>query len=215
MRQILFTGLLIISALFSKAQNISMGPSVGFGHTWLINHEEVTGKFKSSWNAGLSFIYSGRTKFGFGADIKFSSEGNKSTYITASIPEEQGREVIEWYHINYIRIPIKIIYFFGKEGKVVRPHIYAGPSIGFLAGGHIIDDIGEVKLKWDTKDYIKGFDIGGIVAAGFSFKLASNACLSTDISYYHGFSDISNIYNNDHNRNVQLNIGLLFGIKKK
>src|SRR5690348_3371639 len=70
--------ILVISS-FSKlnAQTFSIGPTGGFGHSW-INNFGGDAKFNPMWNAGIAFMYSTKTNFGIGADVKYSSEGNKA-----------------------------------------------------------------------------------------------------------------------------------------
>lgn len=101
----------------------------------------------------------------------------------------------------------------------------------FFIGGKTISNYTNYTVKDDTKDYIKNFDFGGIVAAGANFKLSSAARLNTDIAYYNGFENISKIkYNvntmvlqtnilrnesNNYNKNLQFNVSLLIGLRKK
>ncbi len=194
-----------------NAQNISIGPTAGFGHSWITNYSDKT-KFNATWNAGLSFIYSTKTNFGIGADLKYSAEGIKNEY-TVEGPADGLITVTNTLNANYIRIPFKLIYFLGKYGNAVRPKLYIGPDFGFFVGGKSVFDYGNV--KYDTKEFIKGFDLGGIVAAGLNFRLAPATWLNTDIAYYNGFTNVSKDDNNNHNKNLQLNIGLLVSLKKK
>ena len=204
----------ILSAgIFTKAQNISIGPTAGFGHSW-ISGLDLEGKFNAAWNGGLSLIYSTQTNFGIGMDIKYSSEGNKVTYIGEGIPEEPLTTVTRTVDANYIRVPLKLIYFFGKYGSAVRPKIYAGPSFGFFTGGEVVEEVGESKFRSDTKDNIKNFDLGVTAAAGLNFRLAPRTWLNTDLAFYQGFSDISKDGSTQHNGNVGINVGLLVGLSK-
>ncbi len=148
----MFVVMLFAIGSITKAQNFSIGPIAGFGHAWLTNYNSVDVRFNPSWNAGLSFIYSTKKNFGFGADAKYSTEGNKINYIGIG-PNDAPVTVIRTLHLNYIRVPLKFIYFFGKHGNVVRPKIYAGPSFGFLAGGHIVEEESGIKYKSNSKDY--------------------------------------------------------------
>jgi outer membrane protein W len=140
------------------------------------------------------------------ADLKFSGEGGKNTF-------DAGGNHQEWkYRAYYIRVPIQAVYFFGDLGDVVRPKISLGPSAGFLVAGDskaYINDALDSKLK--TKDLLEGFDFGLTGAVGVNFKLGGDKWLNTDISYYHGITD-AGIFIELRNRNVMLNIGLLFPI---
>ena len=202
--------ILLIISFSSKAQNISLGPTAGFGHSWITNYGDS--KFNPAWNVGLSFIYSSQSKFGFGADVKYSAEGIKNTYLVEG-PAGGLVAATNILNANYIRVPVKLIYFFGKYGSKIRPKIYVGPDFGFFAGGESLFKDGDVRYK--TSDFIKSFDVGGIVSAGLNFKLSSSVWLNTDIAYYNGFTDVSKDVTKSYNRNIQLNAGLLVGLRKK
>ena len=208
---ILFIAIFMASISKLNAQTFSIGPTAGFGHSWITNYSDRT-KFNAAWNAGLSFIYSTKTNFGIGVDIKYSAEGIKNDYSVEG-PADGLITVTNTLNANYIRVPFKLIYFFGKYGNAVRPKLYVGPDFGFFVGGKSVLDYGNV--KYDTKEFIKGFDFGGIVAAGLNFRLAPATWLNTDIAYYNGFINVSKDDNNNHNKNLQLNIGLLVSLKKK
>lgn len=187
-----------------KAQTFSIGPTGGFGHSWISN-TSGDGKFNPAWNAGVSFIYSTKSNFGIGADVKYSAEGNKSTTgdITSTI------------NANYVRVPVKLIYFFGKQGDAIRPKIAAGPSVGFLTDAAQTTSVEGVKVETDIKNDLHNFDFGVTAAAGLNFRLAPRTWLNTDLAFYQGLSDITkNNGSTQHNANVGVNVGLLLGLGK-
>jgi len=190
--------------LATKAQRFSLGPTAGFGHSWISN----TGgdnKFNPAWNAGVSFIYSTKSNFGIGADVKYSAEGNKS---------ETGN-VTNVINANYVRVPVKLIYFFGKQGDAVRPKISAGPSFGFLTDANETTSVDGVKVNTDINDGVKSFDFGLTAAAGLNFRLAPRTWLNTDVAFYQGLTDMTkNNTSTQHNANLGVNVGLLVGIGK-
>ena len=214
MKRVLIIAVMVTTGIISKAQTISFGPTGGFGHSWITNSDGDS-KFNPAWNAGLSLIYSSKSNFGLGVDVKYSAEGNKTTYTAAGIPEQPNNTVTETVNVNYIRVPVKLIYFFGNNKSAVRPKIYAGPSFGFLTGGNIADELSGIKTKVDTKDYIKNFDFGVTAAAGLNFRVAPRTWLNTDIAFYQGLTDITKSNNStQHNANVGVNLGLLIGLGK-
>ena len=146
---------ILVMSVFSKlsAQTFSIGPTGGFGHSW-INNTNGDAKFNPAWNAGISFMYSTKTNFGIGADVKYSAEGNKA--IVSGV-----NNVID---ANYIRVPVKLAYFAGKYGSAVRPKIYVGPSFGFLSSANSTTTVSNVKVKQILKIIMKNFDFG--VTAG-------------------------------------------------
>ena len=197
----------------SKAQTISLGPTGGFGHSWITN---TTGDSRSNpaWNGGLSFIYSSHTNFALGVDVKYSSEGNKIEYKTPG-PADGMIDAKSTVNANYVRVPVKLIYFFGNNNSTVRPKIYAGPSFGFLTGGKTRVNVDGVVTKENTKDEIRNFDFGVTAAAGLNFKVAPRTWLNTDLAFYQGLTDITKSNNStQHNGNVGVNVGLLVGLGK-
>jgi outer membrane protein W len=204
MKKVLIVIAILSIGIFTKAQTFSIGPTGGFGHSWISN-SNGDGKFNPAWNAGLSFIYSTKTNFGIGADVKYSSEGNKV----------EAAGVSNVINANYVRVPVKLIYFFGNNGSAVRPKIYAGPSFGFLTGANESATVSGVKVKTDISDDIKSFDFGVTAGAGLNFRLAERTWLNTDLAFYHGFTDMTKNNNTtQQNANVGVNVGLLVGLGK-
>ena len=206
----------ILICITVKAQNFSIGPTIGFGHSWISNQVEEDLMFNPSWNAGLSFNYSTKKNFGIGADLKYLTEGNKFSYLGAYIPEAPpSGKTTEWHHFNYLRLPVKFIYFFGQPGKRLRPKIYAGPDFGIGTKLQVVEKNNGDKYKAGVETYYKSFDVGITAAAGLNFRLASSTWLNTDVAYYNGLQNISKTNSNNRNRNIELSIGLLTGLKKK
>jgi outer membrane protein W len=204
MKKVMIITAILGIGIISKAQTFSIGPTGGYGHSWITN-SSGDNKFNPAWNAGLSFVYSTRSNFGIGADVKYSTEGNKAT--TADITN-----VI---NANYVRVPVKLIYFFGRKGNAVRPKISAGPSFGFLTDANETSTASGVKVKTDINNDIKNFDFGVDAAAGLNFRLAPRTWLNTDIAYYQGLTDMTKNNNaTQRNGNVGVNVGLLVGVGK-
>lgn len=204
MKRILVSGAIAFAALQVSAQNLSFGPTAGFGHGWM-GGEDVSGKgkFHATYNIGGKLVYSFISHWGISADVKFSGEGGARTIEDADYIQR----------LNYIRIPLQGIYFFGEYGDAVRPKVSAGPSFGFLVGGKAkTKEDGEVIAEIDSKDAFKGFDLGVQAAAGANFRIARNTWLNTDITYYHGLTNIHEMADKVFNRGLGLNVGVTFGI---
>lgn len=188
------------------AQHISLGPTAGFGHGWISTDNapaNYKARFHADYNVGAKLVYSIVSNWGVSADVLFSGEGG-----TRGI--DKNNKQID--RINYLRIPLQAIYFFGKYGDRIRPKISVGPSFGFVLGGkekqyQNADLIREVQIK----PLINSFDIGLNAAVGANIRVCKKTWLNTDISYYNGFKNIStsSVVNNKQ-RGVMLNIGVLF-----
>lgn len=188
--------LFFINAFAQK--NVSIGPIAGFGHAW-ISGGEGDNRYKPSGNVGLQLVYSAIGNFGIGGNLVYSIEGGS---------REIGN-VKYTTRLNYLRIPVTAMYFFGQLGDRVRPKVSIGPSVGFLVGGE--QDLNGV-INEDVKDDFKKIDIGIHATAGFHFRLISNTWLTLDMNYYNGMSDITEVNQKNKNRNIGLNAGLLFGL---
>ncbi len=204
MKKILAVALLVAgTGIIANAQSkkatdskFSIGPTAGFGWTSLSNFDDS--KYKAAGSFGLSAVYSAVEHFGIGLDLKYSFEGAK---------KDAANNRTDEFDINYVRIPLKAIYFFNKYGDNVRPKLFAGPSFGILSSSKINDV--------DQKANTESFDVGLIAGGGLNFRLADRTWFSTDVSYTHAFSNAykKDFYSVDHkNRNVQLNVGVNFGL---
>ena len=180
-------------------QSISFGPNAGFGFTWITGNG--THKYQPAVNFGASFIYSANSHLGVGADLKYSVEGGKTEIDNATYTTG----------LNYVRVPLKAIFFFREDGDRVRPKISFGPSFGLLAGGK--QKSGQIENR--STDAFKTFDFGFLTTAGMHVRLIANTWLTLDMNYYHGVSDISETTTfKNKNRNLQMNVGLAVGIDK-
>ena len=192
------------------AQSNSLGINAGFGHSWLKNYDDI--QFNPSGNFGASFVHSTKSNFGFGADLKFSFEGGQEEYMSGSNKIEHTTD------LNYIRVPLKAIYFFGKYGQKVRPKIYAGPSVGILVGAnekYINTGNGNLISERKSDDDYHNFDIGLNAGIGLNYRLVKNTWFTTDLNYYNGFKNIRQATSSlprTTNNNIALNFGVNWGI---
>lgn len=197
MKQLMLTAAAIVSFAVTHAQlNLSAGPNAGFGHTWTSGNGD--NKYQPAGNFGVAVVYSHNNHVGLGLDLKYSIEGGKKEFANVDVTTR----------LNYLRIPVKGIYFFRDYGASFRPKISLGPSFGFLVGGK--QEVGSVET--DAKDLYNSFDVGLLGSAGFHYNLVTNTWLHFDVSYYHGFSDISDASEKNKNRNIGVNVGVAFGI---
>jgi outer membrane protein W len=206
MKKVMIITAILGIGIISKAQTFSIGPTGGYGHSWISN-SGGDNKFNPFWNGGLSFIYSTRSNFGIGADVKYSAEGNKLMTGDGAVTNVMN--------LNYVRVPVNLIYFFGNQGNAVRPKISVGPSFGFLTNANETSTTSGVKVKTDLGNDVKNFDFGLQAEAGLNFRLAPRTWLNTDLAYYHGLTDITkNNGSTQRNRDVGVNVGLLVGMGK-
>lgn len=190
------------------AQNLSFGPTIGVGHSWMTGFENV--KFKPSVNVGGTLVYSFVSHWGVGADLRASFlEGVRTK-------TENGNASSEYkMNATFLRVPFKAYYFFGEYGDRVRPKLYAGPSLGFLLGGKtkLENTSGSTTntIEGDTKDVLKSFDFGFVAGAGLNYRLKKNTWLNVDLNYQNGLVDMSETPNSfNATRNIGVNVGVTF-----
>lgn len=166
---------------------ISIGPVIGFGHAWM--SPVANSEYNPGMSAGLFGIYAPNEHWGLGMDVRYSIEGSKK-----DIPEVGF--VNQKY--QYLRVPVRAMYFFGKWGDDFRPKVTLGPSMGFL-------------LAHDGPVYTteSKFDFGVAATGGFNYRIYRGTWLNADLGYYHGFTDaIMHTSNREMHRNLMLNIGV-------
>ncbi|GAB2673816.1 hypothetical protein GCM10027036_29040 [Flavihumibacter cheonanensis] len=204
--RITLAALTISGSIFAQ-DNLSLGGTAGFGHTWLSN--STNSRYQPAGNLGLSLTYSTETNWGFGADLKWSIEGGKTS--TANFTSTT--------RLDYVRVPVKVMYFFGERGNAFRPKLTVGPSVGFLVGGknEATTIAGDTKTTVETNasDFAKSVDLGVAASAGFNYRLVERTWLNVDLNYYHGLTDVLEAASVDQkNRNIGINVGVSFGIGK-
>lgn len=195
----------------AHSQNFSVGPFKGFGHSIVsVNDNSQSGlnkRFYPSFTIGGKFVYSFVSNWGISGGVNFSHEGGRLKGTLGG-----NNEVEYTYNTNYIRIPLQGIYFFGKLGDRIRPKLAAGPSIGFLLGGTSTSGmVQNIKIETDTKDIFEPVDMGVTGSAGVNFRIVKDIWLNSDITYYHGLTDInSSGPGSFRNRNLQMMMGVTF-----
>jgi outer membrane protein W len=200
--KILFSCLILVAGSCAFSQNkltktavepvgdspFTIGSKGGYGHSFLFPYNNCG--YHSSWEIGLALMYMADDHIGFSLDGLYSSEG--ATFKTGDLSSKTM--------LSYMRIPLKVNYFFRGAEKDFRPKIAIGPSLGILLE------------EADYSGYEK-IDYGATGSLGFSYRLLRGFWLSCDAGYYHSLKDISPADpENVRNGNLRLEIGLLVGL---
>jgi hypothetical protein len=198
MKKIILTTSFLLTGLVAFSQTgqtelkkaaFSIGPTIGVAHSFMFPF--ITQGINLVGNYGVTAIYA-PSNWGVGLDVRYSMEGSKT-----HTPEGTRHT-----DIDYIRVPIKAIYFMGAYDNSFRPKITLGPSLGFLA------------RESDTFDgKANGFDAGINASIGFNNRLSSGIWLNVDLNYYQGLMDVmKDTGATEMNGNIGLNLGLAFGL---
>lgn len=187
---------MLISIGAIHAQTLSIGPVVGINISKFT--ENAASKNLVGMSAGALANYSVNEHVGLSAKLLFSQLGSKYTNNNATT------------RLNYLQMPISLVYYFGEAGKNFRPKIYGGPYFGRLLStkDENKNDIGG--------DIFKKLDIGGQVGLGFNYLLKSRTWLNADLGYGTSFTNIlKNEATKEHNAAITLNLGISFPIGSK
>jgi hypothetical protein len=194
-KQLLTICLFLLGTGIATAQvgdQTSIGPRVGVNFSNVSNVEDS--ESLTGLAIGLTSTYSISESTGLTIDLLYSGEGYK-------IGENELR-------LDYLQIPILFDLFFGELGDKFRPKIYAGLQPGFLLNasnnGNDIDDV------------FNGFNIAVAGGLGFNYRVGSRIWLNTDLRAALGLSDIREDAIGDKvaNSNIQLSLGLAYGLSK-
>lgn len=177
-----------------EQSKFSIGVIGGFGHSFLMPYSNTA--FCPSWNAGISAIYSPWQHWGVGLDALYSAEGAKFYYQNGA--SDQSDLTIH-RELDYVRVPVKVIYFFRTYEKDFRPKVSLGPTLGVL-------------VNEKNSSNASSVDLGANLTLGFNYRIARAIWINVDANYYQGFLDTySGNSETDLNGNIRLNAGINFG----
>jgi len=214
---------------YSFQRSITVGPRIGINVSTLSGVSDD--KAKPGLVAGVFMVYSVLEHFGLSADLLFSGEGSqyKDNFSSSSNGVMTDVKTTNKLALNYLRMPLQAIVFFGDHGNALRPKLSVGPTIGVLLtaknkysrtttvnnGATLITQDNDQKL--DMKNYFTPIDFGAMAAAGFNYKITEGFWLNFDLRYYIGATDINDsrnflgtntIKNNSFSATAGIGIGL-------
>jgi long-subunit fatty acid transport protein len=180
-------GSLLLSA--QEQPRFTIGTKGGFGHSYIMPYKNSG--FHGSWHIGLTTAYQFTDRWALGADALYSSEG-----ATFKSTVDENLEIST--ELDYMRIPIKGMYYLAPAANDFRMRLSVGPTFGVL----MAEDTG-----------YKDMDFGLNAGLGFTYEMLEDFWLTTDVSYYHGLMDIyAGNTESDRNGNIRLDIGFTFGL---
>jgi hypothetical protein len=170
----------------------SIGPRVGINFSNVSNvddSETLTGLV-----LGLTSTYSISEVSGITVDLLYSQEGF----------ELDGSE----YRLNYLNLPVYYDLFFGELGEAFRPKVYVGLVPGFLINAKINGT--------EFDELYNSFNVSLSGGLGFNLRMGNKIWLNTDLRAYLGLTEIREESAGDKvaNSNVQLSLGLAYGLSK-
>ncbi|SRR5579883_868513 len=172
---------------------------------------ELDYSFNKMWALSLQLLYDQK---GAHADTSFFTTEESPNLIMGTA---------DWT-TTYLEIPILAKVTFDDES--IRPHIFAGPSIGILlsnterfqSSGSSSPKTAPSDTTVNITDYTATIDLSIVAGAGISLSLASGPMLFFDAAYAYGLTSITKSTssytsnNNIYSRDIRLAAGVLFPI---
>jgi hypothetical protein len=209
MKKVLAICLLLTTGFSASAQsNVSLGLTGG-GNYSCVKDPDVHYPYKPGFNGGAVLTWGPVEHWGFGGALLYSLEG----YAFEGMLSEAHVESIT--DLAYLRMPLRVSYFFLSYQDRVRPKIFLGPSPGFLISAvtntEMHNNGSTTRTRTVTTDSYQRFDLGIQAGAGCNIRLTENGIwMNIDAAYTHGLLDISASDYEHYNRNLSLNLGVTF-----
>ena len=187
-----------------SAMTMTLGPTLGFGHSFTSNMNGNV--FKPAPSLGIGAMWA-KQNWGIGVKLEASHEGFKRQF------EQNGVTMRHTIDPTYLRLTPTFNLFPGHFTTHVKPMIYVGPSIARKMAEDTYTSNVDIHEQ-DNQHFVidnqfKEWDFGAVGGLGVSAQVGANTYLNVDASYYHGFFDV---YQGNENRNVKVNLGLMFGL---
>lgn len=194
--KILFTALILITALPAFAQNHLIGLKGGISLT-NVNSSDFTfnDADRRGFSGGLTYEYQFSPRLNLGLDVLYSQKG----FIGYSIfTDEAGRPKGERseteYNYDYLSFPVKVGFngFFGSGGSIflnlgVVPSVLSSAKTFMPGFEGFFED-----TTYYVSDKVTAYDFGGLIEVGVSHKLKKRFFLFSSFSYQQSFISITN-----------------------
>lgn len=219
--------LLFASLLFSQSvsygqsrQRWSFGPRIGLNLTNFVGNNFQTSPqagfdknvLQPGLSAGVGFIYSDISHFGFAVDLLYSQRGNR---IRNTTPNSRDAATVV-NRVNYLELPLTARYFLNTSGNF-RPNVFLGAVPALRLNARQIFSGNGVNYTNEVNDQYRTADLG--LTAGFqlNWRAGNRQRFTVDARYTHGITNISTNPNITDLRNQMITIGLgyNFGIGRQ
>ncbi|RYF77341.1 MAG: PorT family protein [Cytophagaceae bacterium] len=208
--------LLIVTLLFVQSvgysqsrQRWSFGPRVGLNLTNFVGSDVQNTKqaLLPGLSAGLGFVYSDISRFGFGVDLLYSQRGTLTK-------DEFGPGTEKVYRVNYLELPLIGRYYLTSGGKF-RPNLYLGAVPALRLNAKIDVDNGANTTYTDDTQAYRTADLGLTGGIQLNWGTGDRQHFTVDARYTHGVSNISARTSDLRNQMITIGLGYNFGIGRQ
>lgn len=187
-------------------QRWSFGPRLGLNLTNFVGTDvqNTQQALLPGLSAGLGFVYSDISRFGFGVDALYSQRGSilKNAYATNSE---------NFWRVNYFELPIMGRYYL-TSGGTFRPNIYVGavPALRLNAKRDV--DNSTNNNYTDVTQTYRTADLGLTGGIQLNWGTGDRQHFTIDARYTHGITNISTVTSDLRNQMITVGLGYSFGI---
>lgn len=204
--------LIIFATAGLKAQTFptesrwSLGAKTGFNlsHFWGTDFNKDDARLRPGGQVGGFVTWSNMRWFAITGELMYTTKGTRYHYTT---PFGDGKSVTR---VDYLEIPVMFRFFLVDEGNV-RPHISAGPSVGFLmvAQNKGVDPESDVNSFYDDARKV---DLGANLGGGVNIWV-KKVWINPEIRYNLGLVSLMED-SNVRNGAVSLSLGVAVPLDK-
>ena len=208
--------LLIVSILFVQSvgysqsrQRWSFGPRVGLILTNFVgtNVQNTKQSLLPGLSAGVGFVYSDISRFGFGVDLLYSQRGSILKEATGAGSENVWR-------VNYLELPLIGRYYLTRGGTF-RPNIYLGAVPALRLNAKTDVDNGTNNNFTDVTQTYRTADLGLTGGIQLNWGTGDRQHFTIDARYTHGITDITTNTRDLRNQMITVGLGYSFGIGRE
>lgn len=219
--------ILLFSLIFSYFSIYAQNHLVGLkgGASW--TNIQATGFLtevdtKLGMNLGLTYDYMLKKYLSIESGIIYDQRGFTNEVIITNVEgAETGEKLTSKYNFDYVSIPLKIEYNYGKKAYFFGA---IGVTPSYLVQAKMIIPSAELEggtffgQKIDLTKDVNRFDLGGLAEVGFGYKFNEKLWLYSAFSYQRSFTSITNsnyLANSEiKHYGMNVNLGLKYALGK-
>jgi hypothetical protein len=207
----LFVILLFIQTVsFGQSrQRWSFGPRAGLNLTNFVGSDFLNVKqvLSPGLSAGVGFVYSDISRFGFGVDVLYSQRGTRYK----DFPNAGNDYSIR---LNYLEMPITGRYYLTRGGNF-RPNIYLGAVPALLLKARTDTDPSSSTSYATIDNIYRTADLGLTGGIQLNWGTGNRQHFTVDARYTRGITNILLNSNDLRNQMITIGLGYNFGIGRQ
>ncbi|MGD0037874.1 MAG: porin family protein [Bacteroidota bacterium] len=212
MNRIIFIGFILVATTVAAFGQINItGITDGLNFATLGGSDALNVSTITQYAAGVFFEISfPLLPISIQPEVLYSVKGSKKG--PSAVPEADDVLSVTKVTTSYIDIPILVKYYLSSQ--VIKPFIFAGPSIGFLVNAKeeaTSSGLGtSQETEIDVKNETTSTDVGAVVGVGAKIPLVI-VDLTLDARYNYGFTSTDKINSAKiYNRVAAVYLGVAF-----